>query len=385
MVSKKNHICLVLPKLKQGGVETVAIELAKEISRNQSAEISIIANGGPLLHKIRQHNIKFKKIDVESKNVFSMIVSAIRIRVFCKKNRVDVIVPMSRIPAWIVLWATRRSDSKCIMFVHGFNNIPRSIYGKLKLIYNSVLVKSKPVFVVSNFLKHTIVSRYKKVDPQNVKVIYNGISLDKFNHELMKSARIEYCVDKYNIALDKPIVACFGRLTDWKAQDNLIKAVAQIKQKDFYCYIVGQDDHKNKYKDELVELVNQLGISDKVFFISHIDSDDIAIVMGLCNSVVSPSKSPETFGMTLLEAQAMGTPVIATAHGGPIEIIDENRSGVLVDPNNSVDEMACKLSYFLDMKKTEYKSFRQNAIKQASKFSIKSMSDTFVRYCKEAL
>ncbi|MGE4490583.1 MAG: glycosyltransferase family 4 protein, partial [Kiritimatiellales bacterium] len=76
----------------------------------------------------------------------------------------------------------------------------------------------------------------------------------------------------------------------------------------------------------------ELHAEDRIIFAgSHSHMPEI---YALSNVLVSSSKKPESFGRTLIEAMAMNTPVIATRHGGALDIIEEGRNGFLVEPGN---------------------------------------------------
>ena len=91
--------------------------------------------------------------------------------------------------------------------------------------------------------------------------------------------------------------------------------------------------------------------------------------------VVSPANKPEGFGRIIIESQSMNIPVIASAHGGSLELIKNNYNGLLFKPNNEHD-LADKLKYLLFLSKNE----RVMIIKKANvlvrkKYNIDKMCD----------
>ena len=73
-------------------------------------------------------------------------------------------------------------------------------------------------------------------------------------------------------------------------------------------------------------------MENRIKFVGH--CNDMPAAMLLADVVVSASVKPESFGKTAVEAQAMGTPVIATAHGGSLETVVDQETGWLVSPEN---------------------------------------------------
>lgn len=128
-----------------------------------------------------------------------------------------------------------------------------------------------------------------------------------------------------------PIVGVFGRLATWKGQDIAIHAMNELP--DHHLILVGGalfggDD----YRDSLIDLVNKLGISQRVHFLGF--QRDVSRLMRAVDVVVHCSTSAEPFGRVIVEGMMAGVPVIATAAGGALEIINDGKTGLLVPPKD---------------------------------------------------
>ena len=86
------------------------------------------------------------------------------------------------------------------------------------------------------------------------------------------------------------------------------------------------------YEEKLKELTRELGIADRVTFAGHLD--DVPKVMAACDVVVHCSTAPEPFGLVIVEAMMVGTPVIASAAGGAREIVVHGETGLLTPPGD---------------------------------------------------
>lgn len=134
-----------------------------------------------------------------------------------------------------------------------------------------------------------------------------------------------------------------GRLTPWKGQDVVIRAFAAARSRglgpDSELAVVGAAHFgaDADFSNELRALVTDLGIEDAVVFRGH--RSDVAAEIAACDAVVHASTRPEPFGQVVTEAMALGRPVIASAAGGPAEIITDGHDGVLVAPGD-VDALA---------------------------------------------
>jgi glycosyltransferase involved in cell wall biosynthesis len=122
-----------------------------------------------------------------------------------------------------------------------------------------------------------------------------------------------------------------GRLTRWKGGLDLIEAVARLGRRDICCLLVGAEQNRG-FRKELEAAIERLGVGGQFRIIE--DCADITVAYALADVVVSASTDPEGFGRTIVEAQAMGRPVIATDHGGARETVIPGSTGWLVPPGD---------------------------------------------------
>ncbi|MDH3981735.1 MAG: glycosyltransferase, partial [Kiritimatiellaceae bacterium] len=120
---------------------------------------------------------------------------------------------------------------------------------------------------------------------------------------------------------------------------------------------------KADYFQRLEKLIQELGLQEIVYIAT--DLTNMPAVYAASDCVVSCSKKPESFGLTLVEALAMNTPVIATRHGGPLDIIEEGKNGTFFEPCYA-DELASLL-----VRPVEKGEFREATLQY---FSLQQMS-----------
>lgn len=133
---------------------------------------------------------------------------------------------------------------------------------------------------------------------------------------------------------DARIVLHVGRLLPAKGQDVLLRAVASAMLDDdsLWTLLVGgaTDEAGRCFEADLRTLAEELGITDRVVLAGP--RRDIAEILALAYVVVQSSTSPEGFGRVVVEAMAAGRPVVGTADGGVVEIIEDGVTGRLVPP-----------------------------------------------------
>jgi len=186
--------------------------------------------------------------------------------------------------------------------------------------------EAKRVIVCSNSVKWEIESHFN-LPHDKVTVIPNGVEVSTFNLNINR----EEVKRRYGIKPNERIVLFIGRLVPQKGVDMLIKAVPLIIQRhrDARILIAG-DGWSRTYLEELVKSMN---LGDHVRFLGFISDWELADLMVAADVLVVPSVY-EPFGIVALEGMAAGTPVVATNIGGLSEIIEHDRTGVLVYPRN---------------------------------------------------
>ena len=138
-------------------------------------------------------------------------------------------------------------------------------------------------------------------------------------------------------------VAMIGRLTPWKGQHVFLESFARASlDRDAEAVIAGTAMFgENEYARALRDQVRRLGIADRVEFAGFVE--DVPTLIRGVDVVVHASVTPEPFGQVVVEGMAASRAVIASAAGGPLEIITDSVDGILVPPGDST-RLAAALS-----------------------------------------
>jgi glycosyltransferase involved in cell wall biosynthesis len=140
-----------------------------------------------------------------------------------------------------------------------------------------------------------------------------------------------------------------GRIVPWKGQLEFLRAAAVAMQQvpEAVAVVIGDvTDDSQSYGETLREEVHRLGIRDRVIFTGFIQ--DPRKAYALVDVLVHSSIQPEPFGLVLTEAMALGIPVVASASGGPREILNDGVDGFLRDPLDAVNVGSLLVSLLTD-------------------------------------
>ncbi len=180
---------------------------------------------------------------------------------------------------------------------------------------------------------------------------------------------------------DERLVGVFGRLQRWKGQDVFVAASAEIRRArpTTRFVVVGGSVFglEPEYREELKRTAAALGLADQLRFTGF--RTDVPRLMAACDVVCHTSRVPEPFGLVVLEAMALGRPVVATEGGGPSEIISSPELGVLI-PHEDPGAMARAVIALLDDAETRRRMGALAAEHVAAHFSIDAMASALIQH-----
>ncbi len=198
-------------------------------------------------------------------------------------------------------------------------------------------------------------------DPSRIDVVHPGVDLQTFTPGDKRAAR-----DALGLDANTPTVAFVGRIQPLKAPDVLLRAAAKLPG--IRVLIAGGPSGSGlAAPDTLVQLVDELGISDRVTFLPPQSREQLVEVYRAADLVAVPSYS-ESFGLVAIEAQACGTPVIAAAVGGLPVAVRDGVTGALVDGHDP-DRWAADIDRLLTTDPTAFAAMGRAAVEHASTFS----------------
>jgi glycosyltransferase involved in cell wall biosynthesis len=262
--------------------------------------------------------------DCGIKGVLSFLLFAyFKILKLFRSNNYDVIHYFFSLPtAFISLLPGKHRKIPYIVSLRGSDVPNYDIYNKkLKILHTLTLPltkiiwsRAKAVTSVTESLKHIALQTSPS---QNIEVIPNGIDTNIFTRLSLSN--------KNNKEFRLITVA---RLIERKGIQDVLKALADIRDKSISLSIIGE----GSYKNELHKLCNNLKLTDAVTFLGYRMRDRLPEYFSQSDVFILTALA-EAFGNVIAEAMACGLPVISTKVGGIIDLI-ENENGILVEPGN---------------------------------------------------
>ena len=330
----------VLPSLETGGVERGTVEIVQAIVA-AGGTARVASEGGRLVGAVEQAGGRHVRLPMATKNPVAVWVNAGRLVELMKAEQVGIVHARSRAPAWSALMAVRRTGARFVTTYHGVYN--EGVPGKRR--YNAVMAKGDRVIAISHYIAELLAARHA-VPPARIRIIPRGVDPTLFDPASVSSPRTARLAEAWRLPEGVPVVMLPARLTRWKGGTVLIDAMARLAHADACCVLVGATQGRQRFAKALESQAQALGITARLRLVGH--CDDMPAALMLADVVVSASLDPEGFGRAVIEAQAMGRPVIATDHGGAAETVEHFVTGWRVPPGDA-DALAAALDHALNM------------------------------------
>jgi glycosyltransferase involved in cell wall biosynthesis len=317
----------VIPRLVSGGAERGTVDVAEALVA-AGWRAYVASAGGPLEHVISRGGGVHLTLPLASKNPLVMRRNVAVLARVIRHFDIDIVHARSRAPAWSALAAARATNRH---FVTTFHNA-YGLGSRLKHRYNSVMARGERVIAISDFVAEHA-ARVYGVGADRLRTIPRGIDLDSFDPRLVAGARMADLARSWRLPDGMLVVMLPGRLTRWKGGLDFVAAIAALGRRDIFCVMVGAEQRRG-FRRELEAEIEGRGLGENFRIVE--DCRDMPAAYMLADVVVSASSEPEGFGRVIVEAQAMGRPVVATDHGGARETVVPGVTGWLVPARDPV-------------------------------------------------
>ncbi|HEV2532102.1 glycosyltransferase family 4 protein [Phenylobacterium sp.] len=353
----------VVPELETGGAEQTTIDVARAVIAAGGRAL-VATRGGRMVARLAADGGRLAQMPVHSKNPLTMLGNAARLADLIRTEKVSLVHARSRAPAFSALWAARRTHTPFVTTYHGVY----SARNRLKRWYNAVMTRGDLVIANSGYTRDHVLAEHH-MDPAKIVAIPRGVDLDRFSPAWVTPDRVEALRRAWGIAPDERRTRFLlaARLTRVKGHLTVIAAAAKLKgegRSDFVVLFAGDDQGRDDYSRELTAAIAQAGLQDTVRIVGHCDDMPAAYLVG--DVALAARTTPEAFGRTAVEPQAMGRPVIASNDGALVETVVDGVTGWLVEPGDA-DAWARAMAVAIDLgpgKRLEMGQAGMNRVRQ---------------------
>jgi len=309
------HLLQIVPSLGGGSLARTTLDAAQAaIAAGGSA---IVASAGgmlvPELLRLRATHLELP----ENRHPFWARLSLPR-RLAASLRNSTVNVVQARTPAavWVARSVARRLGVPSIATLHR----PFVATGATEQFVERRQARADALLAVSDHVAHDAMAHMPAV-ADRLETIAPGINLDRFNPAAIRADRVIRMAGELRIPDGYHVV-----ISATRARGNpltLIQALKRLRRDDVFCLLLGSSSTSTAYEKDLERAILQAELQGRVKLGPHIE--DMAAAYMLADVVVATGGARQGSSRALIEAQAMGRPVVAEAGGGAAEAI---RSGV---------------------------------------------------------
>lgn len=390
-----------LPKSSTGGAR-VATTLAEELAK-KNHEVTVIAGYYPVnrydkinedeINKVKVVWIPFLHLLLENK-IPQLIpslpptINSLPLLKNLEYEKFDIVhlfaFPSHLLVDIIALFANTKNK---LLTIHAFPKYasedgPAPFF--LKIIYK-VYLKTIAKLIANSCKIITTISKFTAkeaikygISPNKIRIIPNGINLNYYFPR-----NVEKINKLFGLESDDILVLSIGRITWHKRFEDGLLAIQQLIKSGMrrIKYIIAGEIFDKNYYYFLKKEAIRLGISDKVIFPGYIDEETKIGLLSRCNIYLATS-SHEGFGLTLLEAMALGKPIVATNIEGHKDVVNKNVA-LLVKPKNP-HQIAHSLKEIINNPSLS-RRLSQNSLTFVKKFSWENIVKKYEYTYKEVL
>jgi len=305
----------LLPALHSGGVERSTLEIAAALVAAGHRSL-VISAGGRLVEALVAAGSEHITLPVGRKSLHAFAtLRALRRQLAA--IRPDIVHARSRLPAWLGRLALRGLAAKrprWVTTVHGLNSPGR---------YSGVMCTGDAVICVSDTVRAHVLRHWPATDPARLRVIPRGVDPAAFPRGYLPGTawRAEWA-QQHPALQGGRLLLMPGRGTRLKGHAEAIELLAALRAEgqDLRLWLLGADEPgREAYLDELRRLAKARGVADAL--VISPPRHDVREAYAVSDLVLQLSTQPEAFGRTVVEALAIGRPVLGWDHGGAGELL----------------------------------------------------------------
>lgn len=323
-----------------GTIRAFILPLAEYMHENTKWDISFICSDNENFEKSLPEYIYFYPVHMERGISLAGIKAMFQIKKILKKEKFDMVQYSTPNASLYTAMAAKSAKIPIRLYCQwgiayvGFNGLKREIFKTVEKFVCGLSTYVQPDSKSNlNFARSEGLYSEKKSS-----VIWNGsacgVSLDKFNIQRKNEYR-SYIREKYNIGRNTFVYIFIGRVTRDKGINELLSAFKKLND-DSVLFLIGKNEVDTSVNRELYDWSLE---NKNIIYTGNVD--DVERYLSASDCYVLPSYR-EGFGMSVIEAEAMGVPVIVTDIPGPVDAVIDNKTGLLVkkaDENSLLDAM----------------------------------------------
>lgn len=319
----------LVSRLDGGGGPRLAIDLASSVVEAGGRAL-IAYDGEASTYELTRHKITPIVEKLTRRNPISSYNVTRRLAAVIESEGVDIVHAQNATLAVLGHAAAKRAGCKLVTtFCDGPGDI-----AALSKKARQALAASHHLIAHSQLTGNRLARAIPDL-ADRVSIVPYGVDLNKFDPQRVAAERMIVMANLWRLPDDKPVVMLPGRYAPQKGHALLLEALGELRDVDLRCVFVGPSADGGAYREQLERLTEALGLNDRVLLAE--ECRDMPAALMLADLVVAPNLTPSVYNRVMIEAQALGRPLVAADFPTARELVEGSSMAWLVPPNNVND------------------------------------------------
>lgn len=305
-----------------GGAETILLTLASQLDPSRYRSLALVPCEGWLSAALRSRGVPVHIVRSSHAVDPTLLLEMSRL---VRREKVDLIHSHLPDQNFYSCAAGRLTRTPVIATYHGMPPDPESLGRRARIKFWWVRLSASAVSVVSDHLQGAMAGL--GFPSSRLVRIYNGIDIGRFT--TAPSGRLRRELGRNG---ETKLVGMVANVRGSKGYEYFLQAASQVARRMPQTVFLAVGEGNNGRAEKLREMVRQLSLEDRFLFLGF--RRDIPEILTDLDLFVLSSVH-EGFSLATVEAMAAGKPVVATRSGGPEEIVEHGRTGLLVPPGDA--------------------------------------------------
>jgi glycosyltransferase involved in cell wall biosynthesis len=327
------NLLQIVPSLSGSGLARATLDTAQAVIAAGGSAI-VASAGGTMVPDL----LRLRATHLELPPIGNALWARLSLpgRLAASLRQADVDIVLSRAPAvsWMAGALARRLQAKWIATLHR----PPDAHGIVQRLAELRLARADALIAVSDYVARRTRERLPAA-AERIEIIPPGVNFDRFDPALVRADRVIRLAGDLRIPDGRQVILLPTRFDEDRGQRVLIDAIKRLGRDDVFCLLLGSTGGATPFEKELERDIERATLLGRVQIGPYVD--DMPAAYMLADVVVSLGGPTEGFSRTLIEAQAMGRPVVTEDGGGGAEAVSAGVTGWLAQAGDSQSLAEC--------------------------------------------
>ena len=333
----------IVPTLAGGGLARATLDAAQAVIASGGSAI-VASSGGAMVPDLLRLRATHLELTEGPHPLWARLTLPTKLATSLREARVTLIQGRSPATSWVARALARRLSLKWIATLHR----PFIATGIGERFVERRQARADAVIAVSEHVARDALQRFPALEDR-LRTIPPGINLDRFDPAIVRADRLIRLAGELRVPDGSHLILCPARFDEDRGQKILIQAVKRLARDDVFCLLLGSTGTPTPFEKELERAIEAAELHGRMQIGPYVD--DMPAAYMLADVVVATGGARQGFSRALVEAQAMGRPVVAEDGGGAAETVLPGVTGWLAaagDPAALAEALESALSLTIE-------------------------------------